>query len=178
MNCFFHDMTLTSLCLHNDLNLEDMAMGQGQDTPWGHGQQLWEILWLCVICDLGKRSWHTLGTRTTDRRTNRQSGWFLYTPQIVLARHKDTYHQFTTLWNQWCFFKYNNAKHSIPAHPTFNNDANCDLHLWPVTSNINRVYPLPMVNMSATFDEEAHNVLVSIMFTSLWCPSLHKLTSC
>ena len=64
--------------------------------------------------------------------------------------------------------KYNNAKRSIPAHPTFVNDAHCGLHLWPVTSKINRVHPLTMVNMSAKFDEEAHNGLVSIVFTSLF----------
>ena len=36
--------------------------------------------------------------------------------------------------------KYNNAKRSIPAHPTFVNDTHHDLHLWTVTSKINRVY--------------------------------------
>ena len=50
-------------------------------------------------------------------------------------------------------YKYNNAKRSIPAHPTLFNDAHCDLH------------PLTMVNMSAKFDEEAHNGSVSIAFT-------------
>ena len=49
--------------------------------------------------------------------------------------------------------EYNNAKRSIPAHPTLFNDAHCDLHLWPVTSKINRVHPLAMVNMFAKFDE-------------------------
>ena len=34
---------------------------------------------------------------------------------------------------------------------------NCDLDLWPVTSKINRVHPLIIVNMSAKFDEKAHN---------------------
>ena len=48
--------------------------------------------------------------------------------------------------------KYN-AKRSIPAHPTLFNDAQCDLHLSPVTFKINRVHPLTMVNMSAKFDE-------------------------
>ena len=36
--------------------------------------------------------------------------------------------------------KYNNAKRSIPAHPTFVNDTHRDLYLWTVTSKINRVY--------------------------------------
>ena len=63
--------------------------------------------------------------------------------------------------------KYNNAKRSIPAHPTFVNDSHHDLHLWPVTSKINRVHPLPIVNMSAKFDEEAQNGLVSIVLTRL-----------
>ena len=56
------------------------------------------------------------------------------------------------------YFKYNNAKLSIPAHLTFVNDAHPDLQLWPVTSKINRVYRLTMVNMSAKFDEEAQMV--------------------
>ena len=49
--------------------------------------------------------------------------------------------------------KYNNAKRSIPAHPTLFNDAHWDLHLWPVNSKINRVHPLTMVNMFVKFDE-------------------------
>ena len=57
------------------------------------------------------------------------------------------------------YFKYNNAKRSIPVHLTFVNDAHPDLQLWPVTSKTNRVYRLTMVNMSAKFDEEAHMVL-------------------
>ena len=41
-----------------------------------------------------------------------------------------------------------------------------DLDLWPLTSKINRVHPLIIVNMSAKFAEEAHNGLVSIAFTT------------
>ena len=44
----------------------------------------------------------------------------------------------------------------------------CDLDLWPLTFKINRVHPLTMVNMSAKFDKEIHNGLVSIVFTSLF----------
>ena len=32
------------VCLHCDLDLGDMTLGQGHDTPLGHGQQLCEIL--------------------------------------------------------------------------------------------------------------------------------------
>ena len=32
------------VCVHNDLDLGDMTLGQGHDTPLGHGQQLCEIL--------------------------------------------------------------------------------------------------------------------------------------
>ena len=39
---------------------------------------------------------------------------------------------------------------------------------WPLTFKINRVHPLTMPNMSAKFDQEAHNGLVSIVFTSLF----------
>ena len=49
------------------------------------------------------------------------------------------------------YSKYNNAKRSIP--PTELNDVHSDLHRWPVTSEINTVHPLNMVNMSAKFDE-------------------------
>ena len=45
----------------------------------------------------------------------------------------------------------------------------CDLELWPVTSKINRINSITMVNMSAKFDKEVHNDLVSMMFTSLLC---------
>ena len=37
--------------------------------------------------------------------------------------------------------------------------------LWPWTSKINVLHPLVIVNMSATFDEEVHNSLVSVKFT-------------
>ena len=58
--------------------------------------------------------------------------------------------------------KYNNTKSSIPAHPTFVNDA---LVTFTFDLQNNRVQPLTMVNMSAKFDEEAHNGLVSIMLS-------------
>ena len=61
--------------------------------------------------------------------------------------------------------KYNNAKRSIPAHPTLVNETHGDLHLWIVTS---KSIGFTMVNMSAKFDKEIHNSLVSIMFTSLF----------
>ena len=46
----------------------------------------------------------------------------------------------------------------------------CDLDLWHLTSKINRVHPLIMVNMSTKFDEETSNSLVSIVFTR----SIHR----
>ena len=44
---------------------------------------------------------------------------------------------------------------------------NFDLDLWPLTSKINRVHPLVIVNMSAKFDEDMHNNLVAIVFTRI-----------
>ena len=44
----------------------------------------------------------------------------------------------------------------------------CDLELWPLTSKTYEVYSLTMVNMSAKFNEEANNGLVSIMFIRLF----------
>ena len=32
------------VCVHCDLDLRDMTLGQGHDTPLGHGQQLCELL--------------------------------------------------------------------------------------------------------------------------------------
>ena len=75
------------VCAYCDLDIGGMTLGQGHDTPWGHGQQLCEILsrsnmavrsygldtdmglcalwpWPCRY-DLGSRSWHTFGTWTT-----------------------------------------------------------------------------------------------------------------
>ena len=53
----------------------------------------------------------------------------------------------------------------------------CLLWLWPLTSylKINRVHPFTMTNMNAKFDEEAHNGLLSILFTCLF-PYLSILT--
>ena len=42
---------------------------------------------------------------------------------------------------------------------------NCDLDLWSPTSKINRVHSFIMINISAKFDEEAHNGVVCIVFT-------------
>ena len=33
------------VCVHCDLGLSDMTLGQGHDTPLGHGQQLCEIMY-------------------------------------------------------------------------------------------------------------------------------------
>ena len=45
-----------------------------------------------------------------------------------------------------------------------------------MTSKINRILPLIMVNMSVKVDEEAHNGLVTIVFTSLlWYMSIVTL---
>ena len=52
-----------------------------------------------------------------------------------------------------------NAKRSIPVHPTFVNDAHLDLGLQNQQYD-NRVHPLTIVNMSAKFDEDEHSDLV------------------
>ena len=55
------------VCVHYDLDLGDMTLGQDHDTPLGHGQQLCDILsrsnlvmrhygpitdfWVCMLCD-------------------------------------------------------------------------------------------------------------------------------
>ena len=44
----------------------------------------------------------------------------------------------------------------------------CDHDLWHLTSKIHRVHPLTMAKLSAKFDKEAHNGLVSILFTRLF----------
>ena len=106
-------------CVHCDLDLGDLTLGQGHDTPlvmdnkyvkyyqgptWQWGVLAWTwilstcALWLWPLrCDLGSRSWHTLGSWTTivwniiqigqvgkklwpGHIVNRQTGWFLYIP--------------------------------------------------------------------------------------------------
>ena len=47
-------------------------------------------------------------------------------------------------------------------------DVHCVLDLWTVTSKINRVYSLTVVNLSAKFDEKAHVGSVYIVSTSLF----------
>ena len=51
------------------------------------------------------------------------------------------------------------------VHKLISIDVHCDLDLWPLTSKINRVYPLIMVNMSSKFDKEICNGVDSIAFT-------------
>ena len=72
-----------------------------------------------------------------------------------------------------------------PVHKLISIYIHCDLQLWPVTSKINRVYSLTMVNMSAKFDDQLLNGLVFIVFTwlfpcQLWLTSkinrVHPLT--
>ena len=59
--------------------------------------------------------------------------------------------------------KYNNAKRSIPAHPHICQWLPSWPSLWTVTS---KSIGSTMVNMSAKFDEEAHNGLVCSRFTA------------
>ena len=58
--------------------------------------------------------------------------------------------------------KFNNAKRSIPTHPTFVNDTHRELDLGTVTS---KSIGFTMVNMSAKFNEEKNYGLVCIWFT-------------
>ena len=51
------------------------------------------------------------------------------------------------------------------VHKLISIDVHCDLDLWPLTSKINRVHPLIMVNMSSKFDKEICNGVDSIAFT-------------
>ena len=79
-----------SVCVHCDLDLGDITLGQGHDTPLRHGQQLCEIIsrsdkgvWSNgpdSICEKTDRR----TDRQTDRRTDKQTGWFLYTPKLCL----------------------------------------------------------------------------------------------
>ena len=57
---------------------------------------------------------------------------------------------------------------SYSVHKLISIYVHCDLDLWPLTSKINRVHPLTIANMSTKFDQEAHNSLVAIVFTSLF----------
>ena len=76
------------VCVHCDIDLGDMTLGQGHDTPFGHGQQLCEIIsrsnfalrrygpdtdfgYVCIVAltleiwpSVGSRLWHTLRSWT------------------------------------------------------------------------------------------------------------------
>ena len=60
------DRTRIWVCVHCDLDLGDMTLRQGHDTPLGHGQQLCEIL---SRSDRGKKLWPG---QDMNRRTDRQ----------------------------------------------------------------------------------------------------------
>ena len=66
-------------------------------------------------------------------------------------------------------WKYNNAKRSTPAHPTFVNN----LDLWPLSSKRNRVHPLIIVNTSAKFDRNTYKGWVSNAFTRFLITQVH-----
>ena len=57
-------------------------------------------------------------------------------------------------------YEQDNAKHSIPAHPTFVND----LDLWSMSLKINRFHPLLKDNICVTFDKDTLKGYLSINF--------------
>ena len=63
--------------------------------------------------------------------------------------------------------KYNNAKRSLPAHPTFVNN----LDFWPLASKRNRVHRRIIVNMYAKVDEDAQND--SVLFSQSFSFKVH-----
>ena len=78
------------VCVHCDLYLGDMTLGQGHDTPLGHGQQLCEIISRSVK---GLRSYgpDMLWTerqkdRQTDGQTDRHGDSYIPPPQTLFAR--------------------------------------------------------------------------------------------
>ena len=72
------------VCVHCDLDLGDMTLGQGHDTPLGHGQQMCEII---SRSDKGVRSYGP-DTIWTDRQTDGQTDRVIPIyppPQILFA---------------------------------------------------------------------------------------------
>ena len=76
------------VCVHCDLDLGDMTLGQGHDTPLGHGQQLCEII---SRSDKGLQSYcpDTMWTdgqtdRRTDGQTDRQGDSYIPPPKLCL----------------------------------------------------------------------------------------------
>ena len=67
------------VCVHCDLDLGDMTLGQGHDITLGHGQQFCEII---KMGQVGTKLWpvHNVN-RWTDKKMDGQTGWFLYTPK-------------------------------------------------------------------------------------------------
>ena len=75
------------VCVHCDLDLSDMTLGQGHDTPLGHGQQLCHILsksdkW---VGSYGLDTMWTADRQQTDSQTDGHSGDYYYTPQTLFA---------------------------------------------------------------------------------------------
>ena len=60
------------VCVHCDLDIGEMTLGQDHDTSLGHGQQISEIL--SRSDKWGKKLWPGNDVK---RRTNRRTGWFL-----------------------------------------------------------------------------------------------------
>ena len=69
-------------------------------------------------------------------------------------------------WLTWLPVWSRSTQRCYHVHKLISIYVHCDL--WPLTSKINRVHPLTMVNISVKFDKEIHNSLVSIVFTSLF----------
>ena len=61
--------------VHCDLDLRDLSLCQGYDTPLGHGKQL------CKLLSRSDKGLEVMA-RTRCEQTDRQTGWFLYTPNF------------------------------------------------------------------------------------------------
>ena len=83
----------------------------------------------------------------------------LLTHEIIRAHLRLMGSLYVKFHDNKCKGKYNNAKRSIPAHPT--PIVTFTFELWPPKS-----IGLTMVNMSAKLNEEAQNGLVCVWFTA------------
>ena len=74
-------------CVHCDLDLGDMTLGQGHDWVMDNNCVKYDQDQTRVLEIMARRRW-------TDWQTNQQTGWFLYTPQNFVSGSYNKYFSF------------------------------------------------------------------------------------
>ena len=91
-----------NVCVHSELDLRDMTLVQGHDTPFDHREWLcklsrfnmtvrsllpWDGFWVCMCCDLESWTWrYDLGSRSWQWWHNLES-WTTIVWNIIQIQH-------------------------------------------------------------------------------------------